>query len=58
MGFPRGNVPWAGFGAEPQYKSVGDTTKLWFTDIYCRSHKQSRLTKKEGTLCRNYASGA
>ena len=30
MGFPRGNVPWAGFGAEPQYKSVGDTTKLRF----------------------------
>ena len=30
MGFPRGNVPWAGFGAEPQYKSVGDTAKLRF----------------------------
>ncbi len=29
MGSPRGNVPWAGFGAEPQYKSVGDTNKLW-----------------------------
>ena len=30
MGFPRGNVPWAGFGAEPQYKSVGDTDKSLF----------------------------
>ncbi len=26
MGFQRGNVPLAGFGAEPQYKSVGDTS--------------------------------
>ena len=30
MGFPRGNVPWAGFGAEPQYKSVGDTAESRF----------------------------
>lgn len=27
MGSPRDDVPWARFGAEPQYKSVGDTTK-------------------------------
>ena len=31
MGFQRDNVPLAGFGAEPQYKSVGVTDKLRFT---------------------------